>query len=301
MIENILIDKKGSSIEEIPDYVDILAVRQFSEDELERRTRRLLYITGETCKLNLERGDWVRKENRTLVQLPKMARIVIYNASGVIHFVTGLSPMEHLFEKVDRREELIKLIVDMGERLSINNWIPENDKLSFERLWQIKAAAADSKGNMIDPVLCRIVGAYRHFVNDIPVWGPASVAIKLAGGSQLDSLTVHVRESTGKVIDQVKIIDPEQAARQIMAQVNGLIGQKDIRDTKGIKPSYFEFGYLSLPKRKVQRVLAPVFIAGVEIHNEEAQAYQMIVPASEREFLTLCRSGNEVMTNRQRK
>jgi hypothetical protein len=208
--------------------------------------------------------------------------------------------MEYLFEKLDRRDELINLVEDMGKRLNINDWIPENDKLSFERLWQIKAAAADSQGKMIDPVLCRVVGAYRHFVNDIPVWGPASVAIKLAGGGQLDSLTVHVRESTGEVIDQVKIIDPEQAARQIMAQLNGLIGQKDIRDIRGTKPSYFEFGYLSLPKRKVQRVLAPVFIAGIEIHDEEAQAYQMIVPASERDFLALCRSGSEVMTNRYR-
>jgi hypothetical protein len=42
-------------------------------------------------------------------------------------------------------------------------------------------------------------------------------------------------------------------------------------------------GYLSSPKRKVQRLLAPVYIATIEVtHEQESQAFVIAVPATER-------------------
>ena len=80
--------------------------------------------------------------------------------------------------------------------------------IGSQRLWQIKAAAGDRKGKVVDPVLFRIVGAFRHYVLDLPVWGPASVAVKLAGDASLDSLTIQIREASGERIDEVRTISP---------------------------------------------------------------------------------------------
>jgi len=56
------------------------------------------------------------------------------------------------------------------------------------------------------------------------------------------------------------------------------------------------FGYLSLPKRKWQRLLAPVYVATIEIaHQQERQAFVIAVPATERSYLPLEVPGAETV------
>ena len=119
--------------------------------------------------------------------------------------VTGLETDGIAFQKGQERASLVERVKETADRLNIREWVGQNDSLAFERLWQIKAAATNRKGQVVEPVLCRVVGAYRHFVGEFPVWGAASVAVKLAGEGTLDSLTVQVRATTGKVIDRVEI------------------------------------------------------------------------------------------------
>jgi hypothetical protein len=53
------------------------------------------------------------------------------------------------------------------------------------------------------------------------------------------------------------------------------------------------FGYVSLGKRAAQRTLAPHYIGAIGIGGpDEAQAYQFIVPATEKIYLPLCQAGN---------
>jgi hypothetical protein len=291
MNDKMLIEQMTSSVEGVPPVpprAEVIAVRQHSLDDLEKRARSFLDATGEALSLPLNHRDWVLQNDRTLVRMPLGARAVIYHASGAMKLVTGLKPMESLFNKLEEREKLIGLVKETADRLKLHELVRQNEILRFERLWQIKAAAADRKGQTVEPVLCRVVGAYRHFVGELPVWGAASVAVKLANEGTLDSLTVQMRQTTSEVIDRVEILRPEQAARQVFLQLSGLMGESKIPVSEVAKPRTLRFGYLSLSKRKAQRVLAPVYIAEIEIEGqEESQAYVFVTPATEKTYLPL--------------
>lgn len=275
-----------------PEQVPIFNLRQYSIEELTRRAKRLIGTVGEMCNSSTDRADWVQQKDRTLVRLPQGGRAVLYHASAAIEVITGLSPMDKLFEKVEGRERLEELVAATAKELRIDEWVAYRDELTFERLWQIKAAAGD-KERKIEPVLCRIVGAYRQNVAQLPVLGAASVAIKLAGGGALDSVSVQIREHTGEPSEWAKVIPPEVAARQALANLRGLMGQSKTPYTEYIKPQEMQFGYLNLGKRKSQRVLAPHYIVSFSIHAQEVQAYQLILPATSQTFLPLCLSGSD--------
>ncbi len=304
MNDKMLIDQLTSSVEGVPPVpprADILEVRQQSLDEAKERTSRFLDAAGEAFNLPLNHRDWVVKNNRTIVRMPLGARTVVYHASGAIKLVNGLKPMESLFTKLEEREKLIELVKETADRLKFYNLVRQDEVLRFERLWQIKAVAADRQGQIVEPVLCRVIGAYRHFVGELPVWGAASVVIKLANEGALDSLTIQMRETTGKVIDQVEILRPEHAAHQISLQLSRLMGNSKIPISDVAKPRTLRFGYLSLPKREAQRVLAPVYIAEIEIKGqEESQAYVFVTPATEKTYLPLPNGSEALPTSLRR-
>ncbi|OUC16432.1 MAG: hypothetical protein B0A82_01755 [Alkalinema sp. CACIAM 70d] len=285
----------------VPPRTEVIALRQHSLDELEERARRFLDATGEAYSLPFNHRDWTIQNNRTFIRMPFGARAIIYHASGAMKLVNRFKPMESLFNKLEERGNLIELVEKTANQLKIYEGLGQNESLRFERLWQIKAAAVSRQGQTVDPVLCRVVGAYRHFVGELPVWGAASVAIKLAGEGELDSLTIQIRQTTDKVVDRVEILRPEQAARQVFLQLSHLMRDSKVPVSEIIKPRGLRFGYLSLPKRKAQRVLAPVYIATIDIEGqEEAQAYQFVVPATEKTYLPLP-AGSEALPSPQRR
>lgn len=301
MNEKKLIEKMVSSVRNVPSEADIFAVRQYPIDELKRRAKRFLAMAGEAYDLPLSRGDWVEKQDQTTIRLPQGARAVVYHASGAMKLVTDLNPMESLFKGTPKQEQLIKMVEEAADRLNISDWVRKEESLDFERLWQIKACAASREGEMLEPVLCRAIGAYRHFVADLPVWGAASSSISLAEGGKLDSLTIQMREPTDEVIDRAKIISPDEAAHQILLQLKTVMGKSKVPVSEVAIPKGLQFGYLSLTKRKVQHVLAPAYVAAIEISGqEEKQAYLFAVSATEKAYLPLCLSGKEATSTSQR-
>jgi len=301
MNEKKLIEKMVSSVRDVPSEADIFAVRQYPIDELKRRAKRFLAMAGEAYDLPLSRGDWVEKQDQTIIRLTQGARAVIYHASGAMKLVTGLNPMESLFKGTQKQEQLIKMVEEAADRLNISEWVRKDESLDFERLWKIKACASDRKGETLEPVLCRAIGAYRHFVADLPVWGAASASINLAGEGELDSLTIQMREPTDEVIDRAKIIPPDEAAHQILLQLKTVMGKSKIPVSEVAIPKGLHFGYLSLTKRKVQHVLAPAYVAAIEIDGqEEKQAYLFAASATEKAYLPLCLSGKEATPTSQR-
>jgi hypothetical protein len=289
-----LIEKIASSFGEVPAQAEVIGLRQYSLDEVEQRARRFLSTTGAVCNLALDHGDWVVGEGQTVIRLPRGASAVIYHASGAMQLDLGLAPMESLFKKVEERERLVRQVEKTAERLNLYEWAGQKQALQFERLWQIKATAADPNGKSVEPVLCRIVGAYRHFVNELPVWGAASVALKLAGDGALDSLTIQLREPTGEVLDRAEILPPERAAYQIALQLEGLMGRSEVNLDEVAVPEWSYFGYLSLSKNKAQRLLAPVYITGIKIVGEStSQGYILTTPATEKAYLPLNLNGSE--------
>jgi len=282
-----LIEKLAELSGEVPGRADVLVVRQHPVDELQRRARNFLGRFAEATKLPTHRMELVQRKGHTLALMPLGARAVLYHESGAMAVHGGLNPMELLFSKVEERDSLIKLVEKVSASLPIRKWAGDAT-LRFERLWQIKAAASARDGKPTKPVLCRVIGAYRHFIGELPVLGPASMAVKLASEGRVDTLSLLVRGSTGEVVDHPDVLRPEIAARQIAGQLRALMGKSKINLEEAAKPEWMQFGYLSLPKRKAQRVLAPIYIAAVSIEGQqEAQAYLLGVSATEVAYMPL--------------
>jgi hypothetical protein len=304
MDPKILIEKLTASVRNVPAHANVLALRQRPLDEMEQRTKRFLATLGEAFKLPMQEGEWVPRHDRTLIRMSVGANAVLHHNSGALSVQTGLQPMESLFPDVGTPQSLTRMVEDVLVQTKLRDWISPGTSLKFERLWQIKAAATGREGKTlkrVKPLLCRAVGAYRHFVEELPVWGSPAVALKIAGGGQLDALHVHVRETSGEVIDRPAILRPEEAARRIALQLAVLMGKSKINLDEAAKPEWLRFGFLSLSKRKAQRLLAPTYIAAIHIEGQqEAQAYMFAVPATEVAYLSLPLFGHEAPPSRQR-
>jgi hypothetical protein len=282
---------------DIPATADIIAVQQFSLDELKSRTRHLLASVAATREDDCanDRGDWVSTDAQTVVRLAQGARAMLYHASGAMQYVSALTPLQSLFKEVADKETLTRQVNEVAKKLNVAEWAGDQGSIAFERLWQMKAQGADMAGKVSEPVLSRIVGAYRHSVAGIPVLGAASVALRLAGSGAVDALSVQVRPSASERLDTARIIERELAARQLSLQLVSLLGTgRDQLPGDVIESASIQFGYLDLGKRKAQRLLAPAFVAHVVLrHKLERQAYVLAVQATEKTYLPICSRGDD--------
>jgi hypothetical protein len=282
---------------DIPATADIIAVQQFSLDELRSRTRHLLASVAATREDDCanDRGDWESTDTQTVVRLAQGARAMLYHASGAMQYVSALTPLQSLFKEVADKETLTRQVNEVAKKLNVAEWAGDQGRIAFERLWQMKAQGADMAGKVSEPVLSRIVGAYRHSVAGIPVLGAASVALRLAGSGAVDALSVQVRPSASERLDTAKIIDRELAARQLSLQLVSLLGTgRDQLPGDVIESASIQFGYLDLGKRKAQRLLAPAFVAHVVLrHKLERQGYVLAVQATEKTYLPICSRGDD--------
>jgi hypothetical protein len=181
--------------------------------------------------------------------------------------------------------------------------VPDDESLSFERLWRIRAAGGDREGKVTEPVLCRAIGAFRHFVRDLPVYGRASTTVEIAAGGRLSSASVSLRrfagDEGGKTVAKAKVRTPESAAHDVAARlVQAFGGLEDLKSTR-LVPEWFRFGYLSLSRRHTQGLLAPFYIASVVVEREyEASAHVIAVPGSDEQFIRLPRGRRSAATVR---
>jgi hypothetical protein len=295
MTESELIKRLADSAGKIPATADVIGVRRFAFDDLERRAKQFISAIGEAYNMSLDKGDWVREKEQTLVRLPRGGRAVVYHASGAMKLTTGAAgPMEKLFPAATTKDGLIKLVETTAARLKLAGWVSgANQTLKFERLWQIKAAGADKTNKMTEPVICRAIGAYRHFIGEVPVLGAASAAVKVAGDGSIDSASLQLRETTPEVIERAPVLTAAEGARSIVMQLSALMGKGKVPYTELVVPESMRFGYFNLGKRASQPVLAPVYIATVSITGEDAQGYVLVSAATAKPYLPLTRIGHE--------
>jgi hypothetical protein len=282
---------------QLPAEVSILELRRWSQDELQRRLRKWLRAGSEVCEQALDRGEWSVQDDHTLVRLPQGARAEIFHASGAFKLSSGMAPMENLFKEAPPRAELIAGAERFVKELGVHEQLGRNESLTFERLWQIKAGAEDRQGKRIDAVLCRAVGTFRHHIEGIPVYGPASIAVQIAGDGTLDSVSALMRGPVLETLERAKVLAPERAARglqqQLAQQFANARGDVQFECREGLR-----FGYISLGKRKAQRLLAPVFVATIDVrHEQERQGLVMVVAATEKNYLPLNPPGHESLSS----
>jgi hypothetical protein len=278
----------------LPDRVPVLALERLTLDALHDRLDRFVSLAADCGCVPRHRGRPIVGEEHTQVLLPRGARAVVYHASGAMRVSGGLGPMEGLFEDLPEKEVLTRQVEEAADALRLQSWLGREDRLSFERLWQIKAAGADKGGRVAPTVLCRAVGAYRHAIGELPVWGPASAAVQLAGQGRITDVQLQLRPTTGRVIDEVRILSPERAAETAARYV---VMSGEIECGPGfqviIKVNRFAFGYVNLSKRQHQPYLAPAFVADVQTGRDALMNHQVLVPAGDTPYFTPGPSGAE--------
>lgn len=303
MNEQALIDSLAASCPGgPPGRADVLVLRQFTQDEVRARATRFISLLREVDACSRDHASFTTRDDRTVVQLTGGARAVVYHASGALQFNAGIGPVAAPFARVEERETLTRLVTEAAQRLKVAEWARDNGNLAFERLWLTKGQGADPNQRLSEPVLFRATGAWRHTVGGIPVLGGASVSISLAGEGLLDGLQVRIRPGIAETLDSAIVTPPETGARLIARKLLSVLGNaKDRLPPDAVQVEAMRFGYLDLGRRKVQRVLAPVYLAQVQVrHRLERQGYVFAVPATERAYLELPLFGSSQVAARSR-
>ena len=203
-----------------------------------------------------------REDDLTLIKLSLDTKMRIYHNSNTIIIRRRMGPLENLFGEKSDIKQLSEIAIDEMNKLELDKKKLPIEHIEFERLWQIKASSITIE-KMSEPVLlCRIIGAFRRHINKIPVYGAASIFLKMAGGRQIESIGIDWRQINEKPINRVKIIDPDIAAENALKNLNSksnmTVTQEDYR------PAFFALGYYSMPKRLKQNYMQPVYVAMFE-------------------------------------
>ncbi len=285
----------------IPEQADILLLQTPTREQLHARARRFVALLEEHGDCPHDNGGaWQQRDDQTVIYLPDGARAMVHHASGALRYVSGLGPAEAAFEHDAERAVLQRLVEERARKLALSDWAGPNGELRFERLFRTLGQGADPAGKTSATTLFRALGAWRQFARGVPVLGAASVALRLAGDGRLDTLSVQVRPANGEVLDRAAIIEPQAGARQVVAQLATLLGQKEVPGNL-VESATLQFGYLDLGKRKPQRVLAPAYVAQIVLrHKTVRQAYVLAVRATERAYLELPVYGGEIVAGHGR-
>ena len=267
-----LADQLQSKLDGVPDAVDVVQLDQPDVATVQRRLAELVRRAEQIAGLESEPPELKTEQVRSLLMQPGRLRATGFHASGALSVTLALAPFDGLFERDPGDDELAELTRRTAEELGIHKLVPDDESLAFERLWRIRAAGGDPAGKVTEPVLCRAIGAFRHFVRDLPVYGRASTTVEVAAGGRLSSASVAT----------AKVRTPEAAAHDVAARlVHAFGGLDDLKSTR-LVPEWFRFGYLSLSRRHTQGLLAPFYIASVVVEREdEASAHVIAVPGSD--------------------
>jgi hypothetical protein len=223
------------------------------------------------------------KRHKTVILLPENLSASVYHASGVVALSSGLRPFEQIIsldveaKSVDPKQ-LIAWAEKAVERIPLHK-PPEGEALRFERLWQLKASGINEEGKRGPVTLTRAVGALRRYIDGLPVWGPASVYVKVASEGMVASAGVDWRPIHKDPIDQAKVIDPDEGGKRVLAELQTYQPGTTFTE-RNYRPDFFALGYLSLPKRREQEVFQPVWVAMFRAQGKLTLSRLIVVPAA---------------------
>ena len=141
--------------------------------------------------------------------------------------------------------------------------VSRGEPLRFERLWRLKAAGMKEDGERGPVALTRVVGAYRRFIGRLPVWGRASVLVELAAEGRVAAAGVDWRPVAPRPFERTEVLPPNEAGARILGELQKF-AQGRRPSGKDYEPVMFSLGYFSLPKRRYQAIMQPVFVAMFE-------------------------------------
>jgi hypothetical protein len=220
-----------------------------------------------------------KKDDLTLINLSMDTKMRIYHHSNTVTIHRKMNLFQNEIGKELDKKQLSQIAINEMNRLELDKLKLSFEHVEFERLWQIKSTSMTIEKTREPVILLRIVGAFRRYINKIPVFGGASIFIKIAGGPQVQSIGIHWRQIKEKPINNVRIIDPNIAADKLLKNLNSSL-TNNVLTLEDYKPEFFALGYFSLSKRHQQNYMQPVYIAifksvrGINFNRE------LVIPAS---------------------
>jgi hypothetical protein len=262
------------------EYVPVYRLRPPSVPALIERARVLggRFVSGRT-DTDPPRIDLRQGKDRTLVRLPDGGYVNVYHASGAIAMGRRLDPFSYLIGREVDQDRLVGRATAMINRLEALWFRTGNERVVFERLWQIKAQGMARNGEIGQQVVCRVVAAFRRYVGDLPVWGRASIMVKLAGNELVEAAGIDWRDRVEEPVDQAKLIDPEEAITRVMAELAAATPGRQPRSSD-YEAVLFSVGYFSLPKRRTQGYLQPVYVAALRARGDMTLSRLVVIPAA---------------------
>lgn len=203
-----------------------------------------------------------REDHSILISLPSGVTMQIFDNSFVVSIEREMKSFENTIKKNSDLDELIAIFVNTMKKLQFDKYKLPIEHAELERLWEFKKTGITKEGKTLPVILCRIAGGFRRYINDIPVYGDASIYIKIADQNIAESINIEWRPIEEKPKTEARVIRPEEAATRILNELGKALTDKI--STENFQPEYFDLGYYSKPKRLKQNYMQPVYIAALK-------------------------------------
>lgn len=229
--------------------------------------------------LNSTRLHTRREKVSTLFDLPD-AKLRVYHASGAIMAKRNIPPFEKIIAERLEEMQVIDKMKQVIKNFNIDSYFTNLEHLEFERLWRLKGLRFARSGKKVQEILCRVIGAFRRYVNDLPILGAASFFLKFGSENTLISAGLDFRELIEKPFDSVPVIDPESGGKKVLMELQSDLSRQTL-SIEDYHPEKFTLGYFSLPKRQQQRFFQPIYLAFFRAKGEFCFNRLIVVPASD--------------------
>ena len=272
------------------DTVPVFRIRSRSLEDIEQEAAECARrFVGRRSPESL-RFSSLRKRDRTVLHLDEGASITAFHASGALAAKRGWNAFDERIsdaaEEVDRdllirqgHEAVSKMELDRGAA---------NEKLEFERLWQIKASGMTATGERGMTSVLRAVAAFRRVLEGLPVLGRASVFVKLAVDGKIDAWGRDWRPVHQDVVEHAPVLEPGEAAQAIVRELQTRLPDDEFT-LDDFEPARLDLGYLSLGKRRPQTMMQPVWSAQLLPRGPMGTAHMIVVSAAPAAYEPICR------------
>lgn len=240
----------------------VFRVRERSLDDLHESLVSAVDSVSSLAGMGKLRYEATPHNKRTFMAFQSGVKAQVYHASGALAINRGWAPFQHIIATDASTADLNDLeqqAITAIEKLNLIS-LGKNDKLKFERLWKLKAAGVTEKGEFGLTALTEVVGAFRRYLGNIPVYGAASQFVQIVADNQVSGVGVDWRRVEEEPFETAKLISAEEGAERMLKQLQVFLPERPLT-IDDYEPDEFLTGYFSLPKRRAQNFMQPVFIA----------------------------------------
>lgn len=255
-LQRALVNVVSSYRERVPIY----RIHPRDPEELEEEAVDLGRRFHSTYSKDEFRFDVASRRQGIVARLQAGGQVRAYAESEALEARRRLGPLADFGPVEVSRETLAESVARVASALNLQRLTRRQQAMKLERVVAIKSSGTTVRGERGPVTLSRAVGAYRRYIQDLPVWGRPSASISVGRENMVDRVSLDWRRIFEEPVDYTSVIDPEEGAKQVVEQMRAWVNGGEV-GLKHYRPESFALGYLSLGKRRIQTVMQPVYFA----------------------------------------